>query len=72
MFYPPLYTREVWHCKDVNTNIIRCGVTNFNWEGAFISTDINQKVERFSKTILDIASNFSMHETINLLGWLMK
>lgn len=39
-------------------------LTNFNWEGAFSSTDINQKVENFSKTILNILNNFIPHETI--------
>ena len=51
IFYPP-------HYKEPNTDLTRCVVNNFNWERAYTRTNINQKVEIFSKAILNILSNF--------------
>ena len=48
----------------MNTDLIRCAVNNSNCERAFTSTDVNQKFELFSKTILNILSNFIIQETI--------
>ena len=65
IFYLLPYPREVWHYKDANTNLIRrAAVTDFKWERAFANTDINQKVEIFSKTIPNIFSNFVPREKI--------
>ena len=60
-----LYKFFIHFCEIfANTDLVRCAVTNFNLERAFASTDINQKVEIFSKAFLNILSNFIPHETI--------
>lgn len=64
IFYSPHYTGEVWHYKDVNTDLIRCTINNFNCERTCISTDVNQKFELFNKAIINILSNFIVQETI--------
>ena len=64
IYYPPPYPREVWHYKEANTELIRRAVTDFNWDRAFLNTNVNEKVSIFSNTILNILSNFIPHETI--------
>ena len=29
--FPPPYSREIWHYKDTNTELIKRAVENFNW-----------------------------------------
>ena len=35
-----------------------------NWERAFLNTSVNEKVDIFNRTILNILSNFIPHEII--------
>ena len=62
--YPPSYPREIWHYKQANTEHIRQAITDFNWDKAFLNTNVNEKVSIFSSTIFNILSNFIPHETI--------
>ena len=62
--YPPPYVREVWHHKDANTEVIRRAINEFNWQMAFLNTNINEKVYIFNSTILNILSNFIPHEFV--------
>ena len=62
--YPPPYLREIWHYREANTRLIRCAIKEFNWERAFSNTNVNEKVDIFNRTILNILSNFILHETI--------
>ena len=64
IYYPPPYPREIRHYKQANTELIRRTITDFNWDRAFLSTNVNEKVFIFSSTILNILSNFIPHETI--------
>ena len=64
IYYPPPYPREIWHCKQANTELIGRAITDFNWDRAFLNTNINEKVSVFSSTIMIILSNFILHETI--------
>ena len=64
IYYPPSYPREIWHYKQANTELIRRAITDFNWDRAFLNTNVNEKVSIFSSTILNILSNFIPHETI--------
>ena len=64
IYYPPPYPREIWYYKQVNTKLIRRAITEFNWDRAFFSTNVNEKVSIFSSTISNILSNFIPHETI--------
>ena len=62
--YPPPYLREIWHYREANTRLIRRAIKEFNWERAFSNTNVNEKVDIFNRTILNILSNFIPHETI--------
>ena len=62
--YPPPYSREVWHYREANTDLIRRAISNFNWEKAFYNTTVNKKVSIFNETILNVLSNYIPHETL--------
>ena len=62
--YPPPYLREIWHYREANARLIRRAIKEFNWQRAFSNTNVNQKVDIFNRTILNILSNFIPHETI--------
>ena len=64
LVHPSPYAREVWHNKDANTELIRRAVNEFNWQRAFLNTNVNEKVEIFNSTILNILSNFIPHEYV--------
>ena len=61
--YPPPYSREVWHYKEANTDLIRRAISNFNLEKAFYNTTVNKKVSIFNEKLLNVLSNFIPHET---------
>ena len=64
IYYPPQNYREIWHYKDAGIELIRRAMDGFNWQKAFSSKNVNEKVDTFNKTILNILSNFIPHETI--------
>ena len=64
VIYPPPYLREVWHYKDANIELIRRAVIGFNWTRAFSNTSVNEKVNIFNNTFLNILSNFIPHEIL--------
>ena len=62
--YPPPYSREVWHYREADTDLIRRAISKFNGEKAFYKTNVNKKVSIFNETILNILSNYIPHETL--------
>ena len=58
IYYSPSYPREFWHYKHRNTDFIKRAFSNLNWDGAVLSTNINEKVSIFSNNIMNIP-----HET---------
>ena len=62
--YPPPYSGEVWHYSEVNTDLIRRAISNFNWVKAFYNANVNKKVSIFNETILNILSNYIPHVTL--------
>ena len=62
--YPPPYLREIWHYRAANTGLIRRAIKELTWERAFSNTSVNEKVDIFNRTILNILSNFIPHEII--------
>ena len=66
MYSPPRHPREIWHYKQTNTELIRRAISDFNWDRAFLNTNVNENVSIFSNTILNrlILSHFILHETI--------
>ena len=63
-YYPPPYPRKIWHSEQANTELIRRAISDFNWDGAFLNTNVNKKDSIFSNAILNILSNFIPHEAI--------
>ena len=64
IYYPPQYYREVWHYNDVNNNLIRHAVNQFNWQKTFLDKNLNEKVNIFNETTLNILRNFLLHENV--------
>ena len=62
--YPPPHLIEICHYREANTGLIRRAIKEFNWERAFSNTSVNEKVDIFNRTVLDILSNFIPHEII--------
>ena len=53
-----------WHYKDANTELIRRAINEFNWQRVFLNTNVNEKVDIFNSTILNILINFIPHESV--------
>ena len=64
--YPPPYFRDVWHYQDANTDLIRRAIDMFDWDRAFVDTNVNEKAFILNKIILNILSNFIPHETLTV------
>ena len=62
--YPPPYSREVWHYREANTDLIKRAISNFNWVKAFFNTSVNKKVSIFNETILNVLNSYIPHETL--------
>ena len=62
--YTPPYLRAIWHYREANKRLIRRAIKEFNWERTFSNTNVNEKVDIFNRTILNILNNFIPHETI--------
>ena len=45
-----------------HTELIRRAINEFQWQRAFLNTNVNEKVNIFNSTILNILSNFIPHE----------
>ena len=54
-------TREVWHYKDSNDDLIRRAINLFNWKTAFENENIDEKILALNKTIFNIISDNSKH-----------
>ena len=66
ILFPPPYFRDVWHYQDANTDLIRRAIDMFDWDRAFVNTNVNEKVFILNKTVLDILSNFIPQETVTV------
>ena len=70
--YPPLYVREAWHYKIGNIQLIRRPMEmNSIGKKGFLNTSIDEKLNIFDSTILDILSNVIQHEFVDSL-WFNK
>ena len=63
IYYPPQYHREIRQYNDANTELIRHAADQFNWQKPFLNKNVNEKVNIFNETILNILTNFIPHET---------
>ena len=64
VLYPPTYTREVWHYQDSNLDLIRGSINEFDWVRVFANKHVDEAVLIFNKTVLNVLSNFILHEVI--------
>ena len=62
--YAPLYEREVWHYQKANVDQIRQAISRFPWDNRFANINVNEQVQLFTQTIINIISNYIPHETI--------
>ena len=66
ILYQTCYFCNIWHCQGGNTDLLWRAIDMFDWDGAFVNTNVNEKVFNFNKTILNILSNFIKHETLTV------
>ena len=64
VIYPPPYARKVWHYQDSNVDLIRRSMNEFDWDRGFANKHVNENVLIFNKTVLNVLSNFILHEAI--------
>ena len=63
VYYPPPYERTIFHYSQTNVDHIQQAINLFDWENAFLNTDVDGLVSIFSNTILNILNNYKPHET---------
>ena len=61
---PPPHFRTIWDYKSADTSSIQRAIENFNWQYAFESKTINEKVQVFSEVLMNILSNFVPHKSL--------
>ena len=61
---PPPHFRTIWDYKNADTSSIQRAIENFNWQYAFESKTINEKVQVFSEVLMNILSNFVPHKLL--------
>ena len=67
IFFPPPYFRDVWHYQDdANADFIRRAIDKFDWDRAFVDTNVNEKMFILNRTILNILSNFIPHNILTV------
>ena len=60
----PTHFRIIWDYKNADASFIQRAIENFNWQYAFDSKTINEKVQVFSKVLMNILSNFVPHKLL--------
>ena len=50
--------------KDANIELIRQALNESNWQRVFINTNVNEQVEIFNSTTLNVLINFIPHEFV--------
>ena len=63
VYYPPPYERTIFHYSQANVDHIQQAINIFDWENAFLNTDVDAQVFIFSNTVLNIQNNYLPHET---------
>ena len=63
VYYPPPYDRTIFHYSQANVDYIQQAINLFNWENAFLNTDVNTQLSIFSNTVLNILNDYIPHET---------
>ena len=61
---PPPHFRTIWDYENADPSSIHCAIENFNWQNAFESKTINEKVHVFSEVLMNTLSNFVPHKLL--------
>ena len=61
---PPSHFRTIWDYKNADTSSIQRAVENFNWQYAFESKTILEKVQVLNEVSMNILSNFVPHKLL--------
>ena len=61
---PSPYEREIWHYKRAQIPLIQRSIESFDWNSSFKNLSVNEQVELFNETLLNIYRNFIPHEKI--------
>ena len=56
--------REVWHYNQAQVSLIKRSIENLNWTRAFEGLSVNDQVELFNDSLLNILRNLIPHENI--------
>ena len=59
VYYPPPYERTIFHYSQANVDHIQQAINLFDWENAFLNTDVDAQVS----TVLKILNNYIPHQT---------
>ena len=62
--FPPSYKREIWHYSRAQTDLIKNSIELFDWDRAFEDLSVNDQVDLFNNTLLNIFRNFIPYESI--------
>ena len=62
--YPPPYERIVWDYNRANVELTNLAIARFNWENLFLGKDVNEQVQLFNQTILNIFKNFIPNKNV--------
>ena len=63
VYYPPPYERTIFRYSQANVDHIQQAINLFDWQNAFLNTDVDAQVFIFSNTVLNILNNYIPHET---------
>ena len=60
--YPPPYKPLLWDYKRANTDAIINSINQVDWEFLFFNKNVHQQVNIFTRTLMNIFSNFIQNE----------
>ena len=63
VYYLPPYERIIFHYSQANVDHIQQEINLFDWEKAFLNTDVDAQESVFSNTVSNILNNYIPHET---------
>ena len=61
---PPPHFRTIWDYNNTDAGCIKRAIENFNWQYAFESKTINEKIQVLSDVSMNILSNFVPHKLL--------
>ena len=64
VYLPPPYEREVWSYGRADVDQINRAISSFDWDNVLPPLGINEQVELFNTTLLNIFRNFIPHKLI--------